>query len=194
MSKWLCCSLETIQTSVAVSAYVVFWNMWQKLNIAAIRLKSKLGTSQLVTPCSFFIPQLYVLPSVFIPNTLQKWRHRMRPWNSDSLEGTCKAGAGTQQVQAGLGALSSRNSCSELRDMFGRAHRRHTQPKGSLNMSNWKQIIIPSSLPKPQPPLYTQISEVFSLWSLYAKVNQSIQLLDSNSRFQDILCFLQDMA
>lgn len=37
MSKWLCCPLETIQTSVAVSAYVVFWNMWQKLSIAAIR-------------------------------------------------------------------------------------------------------------------------------------------------------------
>ena len=72
MSKWLCCSLETIQTAVAVTAYMAFWNTWKKLSMAAITLKSKLGTSLLVTPHSFLIPQLYVLPSVFTPKTLQK--------------------------------------------------------------------------------------------------------------------------
>jgi len=72
MSKWLCCSLETIQISVAVTAYIVFWNTWKKLSKAAITLKSKLGTPLLVTPRPFLLPQIYVLPSVFTLKKLQK--------------------------------------------------------------------------------------------------------------------------
>lgn len=58
MSKWLCCSLQTTQTSVAVTAYIEFWNTWKKLRMAAITLKSKLEASLLVSPFSFLTPQL----------------------------------------------------------------------------------------------------------------------------------------
>lgn len=157
-----------------------FWKTWEKVSMAAMTLKSKLGSPLLVTAHSFLTPQLHGLPSVHTPKALSNWRHRMKPRGADNPKCICKAGAGTYQEQAGLRALSQQGSCSELRyiawESLQMACIAKRFPQHLYLETNHRSFLITKAstiiIHPNQRPLYTQI--IFSFKSLFAKRNQSI--------------------
>lgn len=180
------------QHTLQLCSDTAFWNTWEKISMAAITLKRKLGSPLLASPHSFLIPQPHVLPPVCTPTALSKWRHRIKSWSA----GTMKCMARQEQVHTrnkqAWGLWAGKAAALSSDTLCGRAHRLQPSLKGSLNTSVWRQTISLSSLPKPQPPSYTQI--VFPFKSLFAKVNQSILHLVSDQSFQHILYFLWDVA
>lgn len=155
MSKWSCHSLNNIDFSCTVTAYTAFWNTWKKVCVTAITLKSKLGSPLLVTPHSFLIPQLHVLPSVCTPRALSNWRHRIKSRGADNLQCMARQEQAHTRNKQAWGLWANKAAALSSYTLFGRAHRWHALLRGSLNTSTWRQTISLSSLPNPQPPLYT---------------------------------------
>lgn len=129
-----------------------FWNTWKKVSVAAITLKSKLGSPLLVMSHSFLIPQPNMLPSGFTPTALSNWRYRIKSWSADNMKCVARQEQAHTRNNKAWGLWANKAAALSSDTLFGRAHRQHPSLKGSLNTSTWRQTISLSSLPKPQPP------------------------------------------